>query len=261
MSYQSLKFFILCLLVCFISCDSAPLQNNGELPLEWGYEKAIAPADDRNLSEAQRNAYQNDAELLTLQYVLEHDSSKIQLPNPLIDTYYNALVHIHNTDLPEVALITGKYNIHIPGTASRELLVTFDDDQKWANAWRSGRRLTDNELIDDLMNTYSLSLQEYHEWKSFTWDGASLISEDALNHYALGAEFSRLPEIRTAGPNTVIGGSADIEATLEDTHITFTFVFGFGDCPAGCISHHYWDFRVFQDGTVEFVKEYGSPLP
>lgn len=36
---------------------------------------------------------------------------------------------------------------------------------------------------------------------------------------------------------------------------------GWGDCPAGCISHHTWTFEVAADGTVTRKGESGDPAP
>ncbi|MCX6339936.1 MAG: hypothetical protein NTX71_08460 [Candidatus Aureabacteria bacterium] len=40
----------------------------------------------------------------------------------------------------------------------------------------------------------------------------------------------------------------------------YEFNFGWGDCPAGCIFRHYWDYTVV-DGSVTLVKEGGDLLP
>ncbi|MFH0715069.1 MAG: hypothetical protein V1847_04840 [Candidatus Diapherotrites archaeon] len=40
-----------------------------------------------------------------------------------------------------------------------------------------------------------------------------------------------------------------------------TFWKGWGDCPAGCISKHYWEFTVSQEGNVSKTSEYGDVLP
>lgn len=40
----------------------------------------------------------------------------------------------------------------------------------------------------------------------------------------------------------------------------YTFKHGWGDCPSGCISDHYWVFTVV-DGHVILVREYGDDVP
>jgi hypothetical protein len=36
---------------------------------------------------------------------------------------------------------------------------------------------------------------------------------------------------------------------------------GWGDCPAGCIDHHTWEFDVAEDGTLTPMGETGDPVP
>jgi hypothetical protein len=62
-----------------------------------------------------------------------------------------------------------------------------------------------------------------------------------------------------AEPNYGIGDGDDIE--FSPITECYTFSRGWGDCPAGCIDRHYWDFVVIGDRTVLLVAEYGTPLP
>ena len=36
---------------------------------------------------------------------------------------------------------------------------------------------------------------------------------------------------------------------------------GWGDCPAGCLSEHTWQFAVAPDGIVTLLEERGDPVP
>lgn len=39
-----------------------------------------------------------------------------------------------------------------------------------------------------------------------------------------------------------------------------TITIGWGDCPAGCINEHVWDFEVSADGQVTLIGESGDPI-
>lgn len=61
---------------------------------------------------------------------------------------------------------------------------------------------------------------------------------------------------------TLIGQAAWWRATPSTSGAwTVTVNVGWGDCPAGCISHHVWVWQVASDGTPTLQSESGSALP
>lgn len=59
----------------------------------------------------------------------------------------------------------------------------------------------------------------------------------------------------------VIGASKWWEAlALDDGAYRISLTVGWGDCPAGCINHHTWVFRVSADGEVALLEELGDPV-
>ncbi len=61
----------------------------------------------------------------------------------------------------------------------------------------------------------------------------------------------------------LIGQSSWYKVTrsLVNGDFQVTVRLGWGDCPAGCIAEHIWEFAVAGDGTVITVSENGSPVP
>lgn len=59
----------------------------------------------------------------------------------------------------------------------------------------------------------------------------------------------------------MIGQSSTWEAVETDAGWELTFVVGWGDCIAGCISRHTWRYTVTREGTVTLVEEIGDPIP
>jgi putative transposase len=43
--------------------------------------------------------------------------------------------------------------------------------------------------------------------------------------------------------------------------ISLRYLVKWGDCPAGCINKHFWEFQVTFDGAVRFTGSGGDPLP
>jgi hypothetical protein len=222
---------------------------------------SIASAGDEGLSEEQQLLYREDAERLAIRFINGRDSTQTNIPERLIQNLYNGLVHIVNSDLQKTAEVTETYQIHArePGSP-REVLVSADSAAPWVDAWRNGMTKTENPKIDELIDQFDFSLAEYNELQNLPQILTVLRSKRAVNVLTVSRLFAEHPDVEDAFPNTVSDGS-EITALLFDDHLRYTFEYGFGDCPSGCINRHSWKFKVFTDGTVEFIEENGDPLP
>jgi hypothetical protein len=80
---------------------------------------------------------------------------------------------------------------------------------------------------------------------------------------AVAAVQARTPWFDGVGPKnlTLIGQSAWWTAVPLAGGWNVTINVGWGDCPAGCIDHHQWRWRVAADGTVTFIGETGAAVP
>jgi hypothetical protein len=72
--------------------------------------------------------------------------------------------------------------------------------------------------------------------------------------------FSKFEGVRFAEPDGYAGDGNDITAVAEDGKIKYTFILGWGDCPAGCTASHFWEFEVSINGNVKFNRSYGLPV-
>jgi hypothetical protein len=66
--------------------------------------------------------------------------------------------------------------------------------------------------------------------------------------------------VRPADPE-LIGECCTYEAVDEPPGYQVRVELGWGDCPAGCISHHQWRFHVDPDGTITLISQEGDPDP
>lgn len=225
--------------------------------------ETIAQADDQHLSEEQRTLYRRDAEILSVRYINEKDSTQTGIPETLINTLYNGLIHIVNSTHPKAEEVTQTYTVHArnPGPP-REVLVFADSTAPWVDTWRNRITKTGNPEIDDLIDRFDFTLIAYNELaNTLPTVMTTLRSSRALNVFAVGRLFQQLDEIDQAHPNFLLGDGNEIRVLFFDDHLRYTFEYGFGDCPAGCISRHIWKLKVYRDGSVEFLGEEGDPLP
>ncbi len=254
----------LVLLLMFLISGSCNVVGNSENSgfLDWQNGENIVPADDELLSSEEQAQYLKDAEKLAVRHINKQDSTQTEIPQGLVDLLYNGLVHIALSDQPEAVLVTKEYNVHARMPVNpREIIVYADTTAPWIDAWRNESTETGNTQVDALISEFDFTLVEYRELANVLPTAmATLRSDRAINVYAVGQLFEQLEDIESAGPDGVTDGS-DISVLFFDDHLRYTFEYGYGDCPSGCISSHRWHFEVHKDGSVKFTGDEGDPLP
>ena len=82
---------------------------------------------------------------------------------------------------------------------------------------------------------------------------------------AAAARLALAQQARFAGigpyDENLIGQAAWYKVTDTEDGWSVLIRFGWGDCPAGCISEHRWTYAVGRDGSVELTHEEGEALP
>ncbi|HKK45355.1 MAG TPA: hypothetical protein VJ964_07530 [Balneolaceae bacterium] len=241
-----------------VSCGNMSVTPNYYSVSSWKEGPDIAKANDQLLTQQQRDSYTNDAEILAVRYINKRDSTQTEIPNNLISLFYNGLVHIATSDLPEAREATNLYNVHALAPDPREIIVSVKTNTPWANMWENGNTLTGNNTVDELTNRFDFILSDYRKLNTSIL--VTLRSNRAINGSAVGRLFEQVDEIQYAGPDGIIGDGSDITVLFFNNYLQYNFSFGFGDCPSGCTSNHTWKFNVYNTGKVKFIGEEG-PLP
>ena len=138
-----------------------------------------------------------------------------------------------------------------PATSMHQLLIQLDSSSAWANVLLAGGFPTGDSIIDDLIATYDLHLEDVYHWSIGNF--ALLESEEPLNLQPLIAAFATHPDVIDVFANSLIGGGSDIRLVQESNSILLEYDIGKGDCPSGCIEHDIWSFRVFPNCTVAYI--------
>jgi len=259
-AYHSL--YTLFFLVVLHSCTLVFEGDDGDS--DWSTGQIMFPANTFSIPDSVQQRFQEDAERLALRDIHRDETDKISLieiPDPLIKTYYNGLLHLYNAKkIVERDMVIQKYNIHaFPHPEMNNVLVAVDTTAQWVKLWQEGYRFTGNSQIDQLLNQYQLYIYEYHRWKNR--HVVELQAKKSINILALAKKFQDIDGVIYAEANSAIGDGDNITAIRKTAYVVYEFSLGYDDCPSGCIHRHYWAFRVRYNGTVEFVDEYGSPLP
>lgn len=256
--------YIILMITCLpllISCDVVQSTESTELT-DWQNFEEIVPANDRLVPDEKRDRYFKDAEKLAVRYINKKDSTQAEIPQDLIDLLYHGLIHIAISDKQKAAEVTDVYEIHARMPVHpREILVFADSTAPWMDTWRNGVTETGNSDLDELLDRFNFTITEYRELAHvLPVTMTTLHSDRAINGWAVGPLFEELDDIESAGPNGVTDGT-DLRVTFFEDYLQYTFEYGFGDCPAGCISRHKWYFIVYPNGNVHFAGEEGDTLP
>jgi hypothetical protein len=222
-------------------------------PIEY---TAMSSADDSSVPELWRETYRDDAARLALRQIHATDglaNDEVELPAELVRTFYQRLIYVYNAEsIPARDSIVSLYSIHtFPSPELYRLIVMVDSTKSWVQAWRRGERLTGNSEIDLLIEMFDLQLEQYYSGPGSPM--AILRAARPLNQAALAKRFAGIDGVNYAEPDGVIGDGNDIEAFSTNSYCRLDYSLGWGDCPAGCTARHFWRFRVYSDGRVEYV--------
>ena len=245
-------FFGLITILLLASCEV--LDTDG---LDWTNRKIITSPDDSQIPSSIKKLIHTDAATLALRDVIKDPEAKynlVEIPADLIEIYYRGLIHIYNAKKhPPYDKIS---SIHVfPSPNVTGIVVMIDTTYEWTKSWKRGDRLTGNASIDSIMEKYNLQLNSCY------YDLAALYSLRSINTYALSKKFEGIDGVRFSELNGYMGDGNDIQAVINESHILYVFSIGWGDCPSGCMSRHYWDVAVEFNGAVKLIREYGEPLP
>lgn len=249
-----------------VSCEGLTGTGGEGPPLNWEEGPAIVEADDSQLTDSTREEWKMSARELALRYILETDSTNTEVPEKIIDTYYNGIIHILNSGLDPAAEAAEEFDVRARPTFVHKQVLVFpeqNESSEWLNAWRNGKTETGIAEIDDITDTYQLSVGSFSELESQPYAMVTLEAAEFINPKPAVMAFRGLESYfwHDADVNSIAGDGSNITTALSATTLRYRFEYSWGDCPAGCINSHYWDFSVNAEGDVEYLGEDGDPLP
>ena len=114
---------------------------------------------------------------------------------------------------------------------------------------------TTNITLNELLNTYAFdSVDVLPSYPSFPY--MMLYSTKRWNLLPAVAPFQALDCIEHVEfIHGCIGPDKNIVLQTDEHSTLIIFSRGWGDCPAGCIHHEYWEFEI-EGNEVRFLKNY-----
>jgi hypothetical protein len=224
----------------------------------------ISFAQQKKLSDTEIVRYRQDAAEIT--YSLIDKTKKISeqdiyLDKETLESAYNALIAIHNSDLPAAKTLTQTYQFH---SANLDNLNTFVLMLEQENPILAHARTTKsfygiNKKLDDILQPLGfkpLSIVGLDNTKS----GILIQSPTFYNIPAIMDKVYIDTRIGSIQQQLPYGDGNKIDAKKDDNKWTITFRMRFKNCVNKCEAEHFWTF-VVENNEVKFINEGGDNIP
>ncbi|MGZ3902315.1 MAG: T9SS type A sorting domain-containing protein [Bacteroidia bacterium] len=208
--------------------------------------------------------YKADADRLTIKRINTVHSSymdSVKIPKMWSDTILKALIAVYNaTSLPARNTIVG-LDIHtFPDPTLTNIKVSADSNLFWMHQLYNNNIPTGFSSLDSLINLYNLNVDRYNDWSHImSYHTVTFRSDSNYNISRLVPKFDSLNGVMYTELPSLTGDGNDIKDSILPTYVKLIYIYGWQDCESGCISKHFWEFKVYYDCSVEFTGEYGSP--
>jgi hypothetical protein len=130
------------------------------------------------------------------------------------------------------------------------IYISLDTTVSWTSNWLNGEIVTEIIELDELISNYNYSIYSTHP------NSASVVlySDSLINSYAMSQNLMSFNGIESAGPYPTTGDGNKMQYTYEEGFQYFSFILAWGDCYAGCIYNHKWNFKVdYSNCIVEYM--------
>ncbi|MEM9917378.1 MAG: T9SS type A sorting domain-containing protein [Bacteroidota bacterium] len=207
--------------------------------------------------DAERIAFQNYLQQQQESTINSIDSA---LWSATTETIYRALAAVYNAEaIPARKDIFATYNIHALALDVHRIELWVDDQNTWLNAVLEDSK-TSVPALDALIEQHGLVAEE----SFIQTNGGQVLrlwSQQALNFYELEADFERIQSVRDARP-VYLGEDLSKNITFEQKadHVELTFRYSWGSCETICAFDHFWRFEIYDDCSVQFIENFGTPL-
>lgn len=255
-----LSIFLLNCLIIIIGCEN---DSNPNLSSSKYLNKKIENVNYSSIPDSIINLYNFYSGILAVREMANDpklNESTIEIPIELKNLFFNALCQVYNsTNLPARNLVVNVYKIGVfPTPSTQDFYIEVDTNEIWVKTLIINRVQSGNSSIDNLISQYSLNFIRYYNFNNF--QGILFSSSRQLNLNPLLNILKSINGVKSAYTDGVFGDGSNITAEIFTDFIELVYSYGYGDCPSGCIHKHYWKFRVYYDGVVEFVNEWGDPI-
>ena len=215
-----------------------------------------------------KNKYDLDAHRIALRWFIDKDlpeADSIRINSEYSQYYLNRLLAIYNADYPAVHdTIFDSLDIRSFRDPVLESFSLWEDSTlPWMQNLKTATIPCGNKILDSFINEYHLKWESYEPYHFFSDLAIVRFSSDSiLNMKALCKEINSSFGLFYSGAreNFICCKHSDINAVVRSDATYFRFTYGWEYCQSGCSYWRHWEFRVFDDCSVEYLGSYGNPL-
>lgn len=209
--------------------------------------------------------YNTDAQRLALRRVYADSSSytdSVFVPSQWSDTSLRALIAVYNAlTLPARDSVVTYYNLHTwIKPPMRIFTVQADKTLSWMQELKNGNINTGNSAVDSLISEFGLQIDYYYASMLLPFHEVSFETDTNYNIPIVANRFLGIPGVIDVYPQTIYGNGSDIVDSVTSNFIQLKYELRWEDCPSFCIYRHTWEFRVYNDCSVEYLGSSGDSI-
>ncbi|NLP57576.1 hypothetical protein [Lutibacter sp. B1] len=204
--------------------------------------------------------YYNDAKQLYFNEIIQNRNHN-NFNNPILDNreinkILKIIQAVYDSDSTERDIVFDFYQIHGYYCYSfNSISLKVETNKPEIENLSKGIIPTGKAKLDNLLTSYDFdSVRTSYSYPDFPW--LTIYTKDEYNMIPIEREFEAIESVLIAEfSKGCVGDGNNISLTRSNSSATITFSIGSGDCPAGCIYHKYWEFKV-SNGYAKFVRTY-----
>jgi len=222
----------------------------------------IYPSNCLTADSAAASKYKNDAERLAVRYVNAQNvlyTDSIAIDTVATNRFYRALLAVYNaTMIPTRDTVVTLYNIHTDLNPEMKVLsVRATPTLNWMQDLKNASFPTTNTLVNSIMSRFGLQFTYY---QSTLYDQVVFTSYTNLNLKAMAQEFLSLAGVSAA---ELVGSFNDVTNITDSVNTNFiglSYSIGWGTCEDTCDLRKHWNFKIYNNCSIEYLGTSGSPL-
>jgi hypothetical protein len=201
-----------------------------------------------NIDEWVAENYYFDAQILALREVYANNShqfrDEVYIPSSIIERYLSLITSIYLNESDNSDSIFNEYSIHVFQDAPHsEITMIVDTTSSWLKTFIQDSTFSGNAVFDTILKKYDFKLSYYTKGALNGYLGIK--SSKFLNLLPIKDSLLIIDDISQAELlEHQIGDGNDIRVQYYPDTAVISFSIGWGDCPAGCIYTHSWNYTV-----------------
>ena len=206
--------------------------------------------------------YEYDAQLLAARRMQDDPAylTTLEVEADLVEVYLGQLLAVYNAaNFPAGDSVTKCLPLHVfPLADLHSFLLGLDPQSEWVQNLEAGIIPTGYSAFDSLFTLLELEVSNTVDLGNSVL--AVLETEKVLHLQGVIQAFSGLDGLNYVEPNYIFGDGGNITTDPGVGYTDLIYEYGWGDCPSGCIFAHFWQIRVYEDCSVEFISSWGDPV-